>query len=57
MAATKLEKELTLIRRRLDSIEEALGEEMAVDDREALKEALEEHRQGKTTPFAKTRKH
>ena len=56
MAATKLEKELKLIRKRLDSIEEALGEEMTVDDKNELKLALEEHRQGKTIPFAKARK-
>ncbi len=51
MAQTTLERELKLIRQRLDSIEEALGEEMTDDDKRALQEALEEHRLGKTVPF------
>ncbi len=33
MMATSLEKELRLIRQRLDSIEAALAEEMSEDDR------------------------
>ncbi len=51
MAQTAVEKELRLIRQRLDSIEEALAEEMTEDDRSALREALEEHRLGKAVPF------
>jgi len=53
--ATTLEKELRLIRERLDSIEEALGEEMSDDDKKARTEALKEHGEGRTVPFA--RKH
>ena len=45
------EKELHLIRERLEAIEEALGEEMTADDKKALDEALKEHPQGKTVPF------
>ncbi len=56
MATTKLEKELRQIRQRLESIEETLGEEMTKEDKKALQEALEEHKQGKTTPFAKAHK-
>ena len=48
MAESKLERELKLIRQRLESIEEALGEEMTSDDKQALEDALEEHREGKT---------
>ena len=59
MAESKLERELKLIRQRLESIEEALGEEMTSDDKQALEDALEEHREGKTVPFtrSKARKH
>ncbi len=46
MSKVVLEKELRLIRRRLEAIEEALGEEMTADDRSALDEALREHREG-----------
>lgn len=53
MMATALERELRLIRERLDSIEEALGEEMAEDDKRARAEALKEHREGKTVPFVR----
>lgn len=56
-----MEKELHLIRERLEAIEDALGEEMTADDRKALAEALKEHREGKTIPFrpsrSGTRKH
>jgi hypothetical protein len=55
MMATALERELRLIRERLDSIEEALGEEMSEDDKHARTEALREHKEGKTIPFV--RKH
>ena len=51
MSKLILERELHLIRERLEAIEEALGEEMTDDDREALKEALKEHREGKTIAF------
>lgn len=54
--ATSLEKELRLIRQRLDSIEEALAEEMSEDDRNALAEGLREHKEGKTIKFARIRK-
>jgi len=50
-----LEKELQLIRQRLDSIEEVLAEEMTEDDKRALEEALKEHREGKTVPFKKSK--
>ena len=51
MSRLILEKELHLIRERLEAIEEALGEKMTADDKEALEEALKEHREGKTVPF------
>ena len=51
MAQTQVEKELKLIRQRLESIEEALAEEMTEDERQALREALKEHMSGKTVPF------
>ena len=51
--ATTLEKELRLIRERLDSIEDALGEGMWEDDKTARAEALKEHRKGKTVPFVR----
>jgi len=51
MMATSLEKELRLIRERLDSIEDALAEEMSEDDEKARAEALDEHKRGKTSPF------
>lgn len=56
MAAT-LEKELRLIRERLDSIEDALGEEMSDDDKKARAEALKEHRESKTVPFVRKHNH
>lgn len=61
MSKLILEKELGLIRQRLDAIEEALGEEMTVEDKAALHEALKEHRQGRSIRFkparSRTRKH
>lgn len=54
--ATSLEKELRIIRQRLDSIEEALAEEMSPDDKEALAEARREHKDGKSVSLARTRK-
>lgn len=51
MSRLVLERELHLIRERLEAIEEALGEEMTADDKKALEEALKEHREGKTIPF------
>lgn len=53
MMATSLEKELRLIRQRLDSIEDALAEEMSEDDKKARAEALKEHKEGKTVPFVR----
>ena len=53
MMATSLEKELKLIRQRLDSIEDALAEEMSEDDKKARLEALKEHKEGKTVPFVR----
>jgi hypothetical protein len=50
MMATSLEKELRLIRERLDSIENALAEEMSEDDKKARAEALEEHKRGRLLP-------
>ena len=47
MATTQLQRELKLIRERLESIEEVLSEEMSHDDKRALREALNEHKQGK----------
>jgi len=55
MSKLILEKELHLIRKRLEAIEEALGEEMTTDDKKTLEEALQEHREGKTTPFTSYR--
>jgi len=51
MSRLVLEQELRLIRERLEAIEEAPREEMTPDDKESLKEALKEHREGKTVPF------
>ena len=56
MSSTKLEKELKLIRQRLEAIEDVLAEEMTKDDKRALKEAIREHREGKSIPFNKVRK-
>jgi hypothetical protein len=53
MMATSLEKELKLIRQRLDSIEDALAEEMSEDDKKARLEALKEHKEGKIGPFVR----
>lgn len=53
MMAPSLEKELRLIRQRLDSIEDSLAEEMSEDDRKARLEALKEHKEGKTLPFVR----
>lgn len=50
MMASALEKELRLIRERLDSIEDALAEEMSDEDNKARSEALKEHKEGKTIP-------
>jgi hypothetical protein len=56
MMASAVEKELRLIRERLDSIEDALAEEMSEDDKTARREALKEHREGKTAPFVRKSK-
>jgi hypothetical protein len=50
MSRLVLEKELSLIRQRLEAIEDALGEEMTVKDKAALEEALREHRKGRASP-------
>ena len=55
MSRLVLEKELGLIRQRLQAIEDALGEEVTAEDRAALEEALKEHRRGKSIPFKPTR--
>ncbi|QQG49175.1 MAG: hypothetical protein HY247_02360 [archaeon] len=52
MAQTQVERELKLIRQRLESIEEALAEDMTEDDKRALVDALKEHKSGKTVPFS-----
>lgn len=51
MSRLILEKELHLIRERLEAIEDALGEEMTADDKRALGEAMREHKEGKTVAF------
>jgi hypothetical protein len=56
MATTQLGRELKLIRERLESIEEVLSEEMSSDDKRALREALREHKLGKTISFNPQRK-
>jgi len=43
-----IEAELKLIRYRLEAIEEALSEEMTTNDKEDLKQALEEREKGET---------
>jgi len=57
MSQTRLEKELRLIRQRLEAIEEVLAEEMTEEDKRSLKEALREHREGKSVPFERVRKY
>jgi len=61
MSKLILEKELHLIRERLEAIEEALGEDMTANDKKALEEAVKEHREGKTVTFrprrSRPRKH
>jgi len=52
-----VQKELRLIRQRLEAIEEVLGEEMSKSDKRDLEQALREHREGKLIPFGKVRKH
>jgi len=56
MMATSLEKELRLIRERLDSIEDALAEDMSDEDKKARAEAPREHKEGKTVPFIRKSK-
>ena len=57
MATTQLQRELKLIRERLESIEEVLSEKMSLDDKRALREALNEHKLGKTVTFNSSKKH
>jgi hypothetical protein len=54
-SSAKIEKELKLIRQRLMAIEDVLAEEMSGDEKRALKEALREHREGKSVLFSKVR--
>ena len=56
MTRAVLEKELNLIRHRLDAIEIALGEEMTADEKAELEEALKEHEQGKSIQFRRSRR-
>ena len=56
MMATSLEKELRLIRERLDSIEDALAEDMSAEDKKARAEALREHKEGRAVPFTRKSK-
>ena len=56
MATIQLGRELKLIRERLESIEEVLAEEMSADDKRALRDALREHKLGKTVPFSRSKK-
>jgi hypothetical protein len=51
MPQATIEKELRLIRQRLEAIEEVLAEEMTQEDKRDLREALEEHKRGKSVPF------
>ena len=51
MTKVILERELTLIKRRLEAVEEALAEEMSADDKAALEKSLREHGMGKSVPF------
>lgn len=51
MSSATLERELSLIRQRLEAIEEALAEEMTANDKASLDEALKDHREGKSLPF------
>ena len=51
MMVTALERELRLIRERLDSIEDALGEEISDDDKKARAEALREHKERRSILF------
>ena len=55
MSKLFFERELHLIRERLEAIEEALGEQMTADDKKALEEAMREHREGKTITFKPAR--
>ena len=56
MTKVILERELTLIKRRLEAVEEALAEEMSADDKAALEEPLREHGMGKSVPFKAIRR-
>ncbi len=55
MSRVILERELNLIRQRLESIEAALAEEMTVKDKVSLEEALKEHQKGRSIPFKVSR--
>lgn len=53
---SSLENELRHIRERLDSILDALAEEMSDDDKKARAGALNEHKEEKTIPFVRESK-
>jgi hypothetical protein len=55
MSRLIVERELHLIRERLEAIEEALGEEITDDDKKALEKGLKEHREDKTIAFRPSR--
>ena len=55
MSRVIFEKELGMIRRRLEAIEDALAEEMSADDKAALQKALCGHKAGKSIVFTPTR--
>lgn len=55
MSRLILEKELHLIRERLEAIEDALGEDMTAEDKRALEEAMSEHKEGRTIAFRSSR--
>jgi hypothetical protein len=55
MSQSTIEKELRLIWRRFEAIEEALAEEMSEEDKRDLKEAPTEHKKGRSVPFNKVR--
>jgi hypothetical protein len=56
MSEITIEKELKLIRQRLEAIEETLAEEMTKDDKRDFRKALAEHKRGKSVDFNKVRK-
>jgi hypothetical protein len=51
MSRVVLERELNLIRQRLEPNTSALAEEITIKDKVALEEALKEQRKGRSIPF------